>query len=100
MFFKRKEPSLAVVQDDLQQLVSDVRDLLSVKELDAIPEMRILRRRIDESLGTAKKSFAQVVEQTRQTAQSTDQYAREEPWRVAGAALAIGVVVGFLFCRR
>ena len=58
MFFKRKEPSLAVVQDDLQQLVSDVRDLLSVKELDDIPEMRILRRRVNESLGTAKNSFA------------------------------------------
>lgn len=100
MFFKRKEPSLAVVQDDLQQLVKDVRALLAVKELDAIPEVRLLRQRVDDSLGVARQSFAQVLDQTRQAAQTTDQYARDEPWRVAGAALAIGVVLGFALCRR
>ena len=100
MFFKRKEPSLSIVQDDLQQLVTDVRALLSVKELNDIPEARRLRLRVDESLGAAKQSFAQVMDQTRQAAQTTDQYARDEPWRVAGAALAIGVVLGYALCRR
>ena len=33
-------------------------------------------------------------------AKAADQYAHDEPWRVAGAALAVGALVGFLLARR
>mgnify|MGYP002349064555 CR=1 FL=1 len=31
---------------------------------------------------------------------AADRYAHDEPWRVAGAALAVGALVGFLLARR
>ncbi len=34
------------------------------------------------------------------SALAADRYAHDEPWRVAGAALAVGALVGFLLARR
>ena len=35
-----------------------------------------------------------------EAALAADRYAHDEPWRVAGAALAVGALVGFLLARR
>ena len=98
MLFKSKQPSLSTVQDDLARLVDDVRALLSVKELDAIPEIR--GQRIDEGLASARDSADQVLQQTRHATACADQYAKDEPWRIAGAALAVGALVTYVMCRR
>ena len=100
MLFTSKQPSLSTVQDDLARLVDDVRALLSVKELDAIPEIRGVRQRIDEGLASARDSADQVLQQTRHAAACADQYAKDEPWRIAGAALAVGALVTYVMCRR
>lgn len=100
MFFKSKQVSLSDVKGDVDKLVGDVRALLSVKELDSIPEIKRIRERMDEGVGMAKDSAARALAQTRHTAACTDKYAHDEPWQIAGAALAIGVVLGYSFCRR
>ena len=38
--------------------------------------------------------------QAKEAALAADRYAHDEPWRVAGAALAVGALVGFLLARR
>jgi ElaB/YqjD/DUF883 family membrane-anchored ribosome-binding protein len=80
--------------------VGYVRALLSVKELNAIPEIKRIRQRMDEGVGMAKDSAARALAQTKHTAACTDKYAHDEPWQIAGAALAIGVVLGYTFSRR
>lgn len=100
MFFKPKQTSLADVRDDFDQLFNDVRSLVSVKELDDIPEIRQLRSNIESRLSSAKESVQQTTQQAKDAAIYADKYAHDEPWRIATAALAIGFVVGFVVCRR
>ena len=95
-----KQVSFADVKGDVDRLAADVRSLLSAKELDDIPEIKRIRHRIDTGVSNVRESAAQALYQTRQAAIATDEYAREEPWRVAGAALAVGVVLGFMLSRR
>ena len=100
MFFRQKQTSVADVRDDFDQLVKDVRSLVSAKELDDIPEVRQLRRRIESRLSAAKETAQQAAQQTRDAAIYADKYAHDEPWRIATAALAVGLLVGFVACRR
>lgn len=100
MFFKQKQTSVADVRDDFDQLFKDVRSLVSAKELDDIPEVRQLRRRIESRLSAAKETAQQAAQQTRDAAIYADKYAHDEPWRIATAALAVGLLVGFVACRR
>ena len=62
--------------------------------------LKVLRQRIDEGLASAKDSAEQVLQQTRHAAACADQYAKDEPWRIAGAALAVGALVTYVMCRR
>ena len=100
MFFRQKQTSVADVRDDFDQLFKDVRSLVSAKELDDIPEVRQLRKRIESRLSAAKETAQQAAQQTRDAAIYADKYAHDEPWRIATAALAVGLLVGFVACRR
>ena len=46
------------------------------------------------------RAAQEAARQAKDAAQAADRYAHDEPWRVAGAALAVGAVVGFLLSRR
>jgi ElaB/YqjD/DUF883 family membrane-anchored ribosome-binding protein len=82
--------SISTTQADLEKLVSDLRGLLSSKDLDSVPDIKLLRQKLDD--GAAR--------QAKDAALAADRYAHDEPWRVAGAALAVGALVGFLLARR
>ena len=73
-------------QGELEKLVSDLRGLLANKDLDAVPEIKLLRQRLDDGMHNVRESAVRA--------------AHDEPWRVAGAALAVGALVGFLLARR
>ena len=91
-------------QGELEKLVSDLRGLLSNRDLDSVPEIKILRQRLDDGLHTVRNAAVQAAQdaawQAKEAARMADRYAHDEPWRVAGAALAIGAVVGFFLTRR
>lgn len=96
--------TVSSAQADLEKLVTDLRGLLSSKELDAVPEIHALRQRLDDSLSGARDSAVRAAQeaarQAKDAAAAADRYAHDEPWRVAGAALAVGALVGFLLSRR
>ncbi len=96
--------SLSTTQADLEKLVSDLRGLLASKDLDSVPEIKLLRQKFDDSLHTARESAVRAAQdaarQAKDAALAADRYAHDEPWRVAGAALAVGALVGFLLARR
>ncbi len=91
-------------QEDLEKLVGDLRGLLSARELDKLPEISALRQRNDDSMNMVRDSAVRAAQdaarQARDAADMADRYAHDEPWRVAGAALAVGALVGFMLGRR
>lgn len=91
-------------QSELEKLVADLRSLLASRELDSVPEIRQLRQRIDDGVQSVRDAAVRAAQdaahQAREAARVADRYAHDEPWRVAGAALAVGALVGFLLARR
>ena len=92
------------INGELEKLVSDLRGLLASKNLDSLPEIKQLRQRLDDGVQSARESAVRAAQdaarQAKDAAQAADRYAHDEPWRVAGAALAVGALVGFLLSRR
>ena len=96
--------TLSSTQHELEKLVSDLRGLISSRDLDSVPEIRALRQRLDDGMQVVRESTVRAAQeaarQAKDAAQAADRYAHDEPWQVAGAALAVGAVVGFLLSRR
>lgn len=96
--------STSTTQDELEKLVSDLRGLLASKDLDGVPEIKHLRQRLDDGVQSARdatvRAAQDAAQQARDAASAADRYAHDEPWRVAGVALAVGTLVGFLLARR
>lgn len=96
--------TISTTQRELEQLVSDLRGLISSRELDSVPEIRAVRQRIDDGMTqvreTTRRAAQQATRQAKDAAAAADQYAHDEPWRIAGASLAVGALVGFLLSRR
>ena len=87
-----------------EDIASDVRGVLASKDLDAVPHIKALRQRIDSKLAIARELAAEksriATQKAREAANTANAYAHDEPWQIAGAALAVGVLVGLLLGRR
>ena len=96
--------SLHSTQTELEKLVSEMRTLMANKNLDSVPEIKALRDRLDEGMHNVRdaaiRAAQEAANQAKDAARAADRYAHDEPWRVAGAALAVGALVGFLMARR
>ncbi|WP_295547002.1 DUF883 family protein [uncultured Pseudacidovorax sp.] len=90
----------AVVED----LASDVRGVLSNKDLEAVPQLKALKQRVDTKLAIARELAAEkskvAAKKAKEAAHTANAYAHDEPWQIAGAALAVGVLVGLLIGNR
>lgn len=104
LFMTSASETFSNAQHELEKLVSDLRGLISSKDLDSVPEIRQLRRRLDDGVNTVRDSAVRAAQeaasQAKEAARVADRYAHDEPWRVATAALAAGALVGFLLARR
>lgn len=87
-----------------EDLANDVRGVLASKELDAVPHIKQLRQRVDAKLAIARELASEkgklAAKKAREAADTANAYAHDEPWQIAGAALAVGVLVGLLLGRR
>lgn len=96
--------SLNNTQAELEKLVAEMRTVMANKSLDSVPEIKALRERLDEGMHNVRdaaiRAAQEAANQAKDAARAADRYAHDEPWRVAGAALAVGAVVGFLLARR
>lgn len=89
---------------DLKGVVADADDLLKVVVNSTADEFAVARTRIEGRLGEARSKLDDarivVTERARGAANATDEYVRENPWKVIGIAAAAGLVVSFLLSRR
>jgi ElaB/YqjD/DUF883 family membrane-anchored ribosome-binding protein len=87
-----------------EDIANEVRDALASKELDSVPQIKALRQRVDSKLAIARELAAEksriAARKAREAAHTANVYAHDEPWQVAGAALAVGILVGLLIGRR
>jgi len=87
-----------------EDIASDVRGVLANKDLDSVPQIKALRQRLESKLAIARELAAEksriATKKAREAANTANAYAHDEPWQIAGAALAVGVLVGLLLGRR
>ena len=89
---------------DLRTVLADTEQLLKSAVGQSAEKFAALQPRIEENLRNAKarlEEFEQIASaRARATAEATDAYAHEHPWKVAGFAALLGVAVGLLIGRR
>lgn len=89
---------------DVKMVIADAEELLRATAGQAGEKMSDLRNTIQSRLVDAKLKLADIegvaVEKAKAAARATDDYVHEHPWRAAGIAAGIGLVVGLLISRR
>ncbi len=89
---------------DMRVVLADTEQLLKAVVGQSGEKLAALRPRIEENLRNARarlEEFEQAATaQARATAEATDLYAHDHPWKVAGFSALLGVAVGLLIGRR
>ncbi len=90
--------------EDMRIVLADTEQLLKAVADQSGEKLAALQPRIEESLSNAKARLAEFEqaarERARATAQATDDYAHDHPWRIAGTTALLGVAAGLLIGRR
>ncbi len=86
---------------DTKVLVADIEELLKATAAQTGEKVAAARARVQVALVDARDTVAL---RTRETAQATDRYVRENPWQsvgiTAGISAGVGLLVGLLIGRR
>ena len=83
---------------DIKVLMADSQELLKASVGLTNDRVAALRPKIEESMRqlTTRLNDYQVVQRARQTADSTQQYVHENPWKAVGVSVLVGAVIGML----
>jgi len=89
------------VAKDTKVLVADIEELLKATAAQTGDKVSAARARMQMALVDAKDT---VTVRTKEAAQATDRYVRENPWQsvgaTAGIAVGVGLLIGLLIGRR
>ena len=89
---------------DFQSIITDAETLLKATANQGREAIGAIRAQTEKSLAIAKVKMTEaenaLKEKARVTANATDDYVHENPWRVVSAAAAVGLVIGLLIGRR
>ena len=89
---------------DMRVVLVDTEQLLKAVIGESGEKLAALRPRIEENLRNTKARLAEfeqvATEKTRAAVQTTDDYAHEHPWKIAGFSALVGVALGLLISRR
>ncbi|HWR20558.1 MAG TPA: DUF883 family protein [Verrucomicrobiae bacterium] len=93
-----------VLVKDLKSVVGDADALLKEVASSTAEGFSAARTNVERRLGEAKSRLVYarlaVTEKARHAAGATNEYVKENPWRVLGVAAASGLIIGFLLSRR
>ncbi len=86
---------------DTKVLVADIEELLKATAAQTGDKVAAARARVQGALVGARDTVAV---RTKEAAQATDRYVRENPWQsvgaTAGIAVGVGLLIGLLIGRR
>ena len=98
------DDTAAMLQREWADLEADVSELVANPAMAEVPELRALKDRLQDSLHRASEAVAEashgITRRVRYTASATNDYAHEEPWKVAGIAAVMGLAIGYVLGRR
>lgn len=98
------QDATGTAREEVQNLISDVEDLIHRVGDATDPEVRRLRSKVATAVETTKKSIADsadvIQRQAREAFQASDRYVRNQPWEAIGIAALAGIAVGYLVSRR
>ena len=98
------EGSKQALATDLKNAVGDAGNLVNNAAAATAEELAQARSRLEAGIGQAKSRLHDasqaVSDKARCTADATDQFVREHPWKVLGVAAAAGLVIGAILSRR
>jgi ElaB/YqjD/DUF883 family membrane-anchored ribosome-binding protein len=89
---------------DLKGVVGDADELLKEVTHSTTEQLAAARTKIEAKLCEARSGLHDariaVTEKARYAAGATDEYVRDNPWKLLAVAAAAGVVIGFVLSRR
>jgi ElaB/YqjD/DUF883 family membrane-anchored ribosome-binding protein len=89
---------------DLRTGIADAEEVLRVTADQASAGATALRARMQDRLQHTKVRLQELQESTvaraRAAGHATDDYVHEHPWKAAGTAAAVGMIIGLLIGRR
>jgi ElaB/YqjD/DUF883 family membrane-anchored ribosome-binding protein len=92
------------LMEDLSAVVNDAEELMKATASQTGERVTAARARAEETLKAAKVRLADaqeaLVDKAKVAAKEADEYVHENPWKTAGVAAAIGVLIGALITRR
>lgn len=92
------------LMEDLSAVVHDAEELLKATASQTGERVAEVRAKAEESLRAAKMRLKDtqeaIVDKAKAAARDTDQYVHENPWKAAGIAAAVGVLIGAIIARR
>jgi ElaB/YqjD/DUF883 family membrane-anchored ribosome-binding protein len=92
------------LMDDLRVVISDAEELLKATANQTGERVAAARAKAGESLKAAKARLNEaeesVMEKARAGAKAADEFVHANPWKTAGVAGAIGLLLGALISRR
>jgi ElaB/YqjD/DUF883 family membrane-anchored ribosome-binding protein len=91
------------LREDLRVLAGDMEQLLKATASQTGEHIAKVRAKAEESLGAAKVRIAEAkqlaVVRTQAAGRATDEYVRENPWRIMAIAAVAGLVLGLALAR-
>jgi ElaB/YqjD/DUF883 family membrane-anchored ribosome-binding protein len=89
---------------DFGNTLSEAESLLNRAETETGDRARDLRAQVESKLAAAKAKLQDLQEdaldRAKTAARATDDYVRDNPWQMIGAAAAAGFLLGVLVSRR
>ncbi len=96
-------PSEKLVQD-FRILIADAEDLVKATAAETGERIKTARTRLDDHLRVARVRLDEaqmaLLERSKAAAAATDRFAHENPWKVAGIAAGLGLLLGVVIGRR
>jgi|GEM_PF-1007662 len=96
--------SSAELSGEFKSFVSDVEEMIKKSSVLEGKELESAKKAIEARVSQAKTILddqsSNIADQARQGVRHANEYVRENPWRSAGATLALGVICGLLLYKR
>lgn len=91
------------LMQDLRVVVADAEELLRATAGQPGEKVSVARERIQQNLAATKERLVAteraVLKKAKRAGKVTDEYVHENPWKAAGIAAGVGLLVGMLISR-
>ncbi len=100
----RADGSLSGAPLEFHNFLADIEDLIKATTSLTGEDLMRAKAKLAERVAIAKKSVeamsGAIIHRTRKTAEVTNNYVHEQPWKAVGIGAAVGVLLGFVLARR